>query len=213
MSKTQRPPVLSIRYLPLSAIKPDPKNPRRHPAKQVEQIAASIQTFGFNVPVLLDGAGVLIAGHGRLQAAQLLRLQTVPTIRIDHLTPAQRRAFMVADNQLTINAEWDEALLRDAVADLQAQEFPTELLGFNAAELAALCAPAAEPEPEGPDKDKSAALDWVLISFPRRKWKEIKSAVEVISAVPGVKVETTRDGERPATTTAPAERRPSAARL
>src|SRR5713101_873920 len=103
---TQR--VLSIEHRPLVSLQFDPQNPRRHNKKQIRQIARSIEIFGFNVPVLIDAQGQLIAGHGRALAAQLLGMTHVPTIRLEHLTEAQTRAFMIADNRLTENSVWDE---------------------------------------------------------------------------------------------------------
>src|SRR5260370_17126819 len=104
---------LSIEYRPLASLRFDPQNPRLHSKKQIQQIARSFEIFGFNVPVLIDGKGQLIAGHGRALAAQLLGLTDVPTIRLEHLTEAQIRAFMIADNRLTENSVWDDRLLAE----------------------------------------------------------------------------------------------------
>lgn len=93
---------LSIQYLPVGILKPDPKNPRLHSEKQVQQIARSIEAFGFNVPVLVNAQSQVIAGHGRLLACQVLGITEVPTIRLEHLTEAQARAFLIADNRLII---------------------------------------------------------------------------------------------------------------
>lgn len=90
---------LSIAYLSIDQLKPDPGNARQHSAKQVRQIANSIEAFGFNVPLLVDAEGNVIAGHGRLLAAKRLEWGQVPTIRLDHLSESQRRAFMIADNR------------------------------------------------------------------------------------------------------------------
>jgi hypothetical protein len=94
-------------YRPLSELKLDPKNPRAHSPRQVRQIARSIQTFGFNVPVLVDAKHKVIAGHGRILACQLVGWTEVPTICLDHLSEAQAKAFMIADNRLTENSVWD----------------------------------------------------------------------------------------------------------
>jgi ParB-like nuclease domain len=91
-------------------LKPSPRNPNFHPDKQIQQIAASSREFGFNVPILIDSQNEVIAGHGRREAAKLLGLQSVPVIRIEHLTEAQKRAFMIADNKLALNSEWDQEI-------------------------------------------------------------------------------------------------------
>src|ERR1700758_1651151 len=102
---------LEIISYPLAELKPDPANPRRHSKKQIRQIAKSINVFGFNVPVLVDAELNVIAGHGRLLASYELGIDKVPTLCLDHLTPAQARAFRIADNKLTENATWDERVL------------------------------------------------------------------------------------------------------
>ena len=98
---------------------PFARNPRTHSERQVEQIAASIAEFGFNNPILVDTKAGIIAGHGRLLAARKLQLTEVPVIVLDHLTEAQKRAYILADNQLALNAGWDEELLRVELAALQ----------------------------------------------------------------------------------------------
>ena len=97
---------VQVVYRGIHQLKPDPKNPRRHTAKQIRQIADSIAAFGFNVPILIDAELRVIAGHGRLLACRLLGREEVPTIGLEHLSPAQARAFMIADNRLTEIAGW-----------------------------------------------------------------------------------------------------------
>jgi DNA modification methylase len=118
-------------------LKPDPNNPRRHSKKQVRQIAASIEAFGFNVPILIDREGKVIAGHGRLAACHELGWSEVPTLRLDHLTPAQARAFMIADNRLTEISTWDDRLLAEQLKDLSLSglDFDLEITGFEVAEI------------------------------------------------------------------------------
>jgi ParB-like chromosome segregation protein Spo0J len=94
-------------------LKPYLRNPRTHSKKQIHQIAASIQEFGFNNPVLVDSENRIIAGHGRMDAAKLLGLQEVPTIVLGHLTEGQREGFLIADNKITLNAGWDLEVLDD----------------------------------------------------------------------------------------------------
>jgi DNA modification methylase len=123
---------LRIEYLPLADLKPYENNARTHSADQVAQIAASMRTFGWTNPILVDEAGNIIAGHGRLAAAIQLGLAEVPTIRLEGLTDQQRRALTLADNKLAMNAGWDEKLL---VAELQGLGDLQGLVGFSADEL------------------------------------------------------------------------------
>jgi DNA modification methylase len=147
------------------------KNPRTHSDDQVAQIAASIDEFGFNNPILVDTKAGIIAGHGRLLAAQKLGLEEVPVIVLDHLSEAQKRAYIIADNQLALNAGWDEDLLRAELAALQAEDFDLNLIGFEDDELARLLATQDAAEgltdedavPELPQSPVSVTGDlWVL---------------------------------------------------
>jgi ParB/RepB/Spo0J family partition protein len=97
---------LAIVYMALSQLSPDPKNPRRHSAWQIKQIARSIAAFGFVVPLLIDRHNRIVAGHGRYLAAQLLGMDVVPVIRLEHLTEAQAKALRIADNRLTERSLW-----------------------------------------------------------------------------------------------------------
>ena len=125
---------------------PYARNSRTHSAEQVAQIAASITEFGFTNPVLVDGAGNVIAGHGRLQAARMLGLTEVPCVDLSHLTDAQRKAYIIADNKLALNAGWDEELLRLEFEELTGMGFDLELTGFSLDEIDAL---TPEQIPEG----------------------------------------------------------------
>jgi DNA modification methylase len=128
---------LEIIFRPRAELKPDPANPRQHSRKQIKQIAKSISTFGFNVPVLVDAELNVIAGHGRLLACGELGMDEVPTLRLDHLTPAQARAFRIADNKLTENATWDDRLLAEQLRDLSLSglDFDIEVTGFEMGEI------------------------------------------------------------------------------
>src|ERR1700680_1717727 len=117
---------------------PYAKNPRTHSDTQIAQIAASIAEFGFNNPILVDTKAGIIAGHGRLLAARKMKLTEVPVIVLDHLTDAQKRAYIIADNQLALDAGWDEALLAAELAALQEDDFNVNLIGFEDEELAKL---------------------------------------------------------------------------
>src|ERR1700683_1903974 len=116
------------------------KNPRTHSDAQNAQIAASIAEFGFNNPILVDTKAGIIARHGRLLASRRLGLKEVPVIVLDHLTEAQKRAYIIADNQLALNAGWDEVLLRQELAALQAEDFNLDLIGFDDRDLSRVLA-------------------------------------------------------------------------
>ncbi len=132
-----RDPRVEIVYRPIDQLKPDPRNPRRHERKQIRKIADSIETFGFNVPILVDAELRVIAGHGRLLACRLLGRNEVPTISLEHLSEAQARAFMIADNRLTEIASWDDRLLGEQLRELSELnlEFSLEVTGFDMAEI------------------------------------------------------------------------------
>jgi DNA modification methylase len=131
---------LQIAWRPLGALIPYARNPRTHTDAQVAQIAASIREFGWTNPVLVDGANGIIAGHGRVLAARKLGLEQVPVIELAHMSEAQKRAYVLADNQLALNAGWDEALLRLELADLSELGFDLGLIGFAEGELERLLA-------------------------------------------------------------------------
>lgn len=128
----------AIEHLSTDALIPYARNSRTHSPEQVAQLARSIAQFGFTNPVLIDEHNTLIAGHGRVMAAQQLGLALVPAIRLGHLSDAQRRAYVIADNKLAEQAGWDMATLAREVEDLSAEGFDLDLLGFGDDELAAL---------------------------------------------------------------------------
>jgi site-specific DNA-methyltransferase (adenine-specific) len=146
---------------------PYAKNSRTHSAEQVAQIAASIKEFGFNNPVLIDEDHGIIAGHGRVMAAQKLGLQAVPCIRLAHLSDTQRKAYVIADNRLALNAGWDDQMLTVELQELDSESFDLSLLGFEADELNALLNPIKETEgltdedevPEVPEEPKTKPGD------------------------------------------------------
>ena len=145
---------IAVDYRPTSGLRLGRINPRVHRPRQVRQIAASIEAFGFIVPVLVDAQGNVIAGHGRVLAAQLLGFSAVPTIRLDHLSESQARAFMIADNRLTENSEWDERLLAEQLKTLTELEldFSLEVTGFEMGEIdLRIEGLSAEPEDDPAD--------------------------------------------------------------
>ena len=126
---------LKITYKPVADLIPYARNSRTHSDAQVAQIAASIKEFGWTNPVLLDGDNGIIAGHGRVMAAQKLGETQVPTIELGHLNPNQKRAYIIADNKLALNAGWDEQMLALEIQDLKDVGYDLELLGFDLNEL------------------------------------------------------------------------------
>jgi len=120
---------------PVKTLIPYANNARTHSTEQVKQIAASIKEFGFTNPVLIDGENGIIAGHGRVMAAELLKIDEVPCIELPHLTKAQKKAYIIADNKLALNAGWDIELLKTDFAELQELDFDLSLTGFNDIEL------------------------------------------------------------------------------
>jgi ParB-like chromosome segregation protein Spo0J len=128
---------LKIIYHQTEDLKLDPGNPRVHSKKHIGQIAESIRIFGFNVPILIDREGKVIAGHGRLLACRELAITEVPTLCLDHLTQAQARAFMIADNRLTEIASWDDQLLAEQLKDLSLSglDFSLVITGFEMGEI------------------------------------------------------------------------------
>ena len=135
-----------IERWPIDRLVPYERNARTHSPEQVAQIAASIQEFGFTNPILVDGKDGIIAGHGRLLAAKDLGLVEVPVVVLDHLTPEQKRAYVLVDNKLALNAGWDADLLQQEIMALSAVEFDLGLLGWSEDELAGML------DPEGIDK-------------------------------------------------------------
>ena len=129
-----------VEQIPVSDLIPYARNARTHSEQQVAQIAGSIQEFGFNNPVLIDAQNSIIAGHGRVLAAGRLKLQTVPCIRLTHLSDAQRRAYILADNRIALNSGWDTEMLANELSDLHADDIDLGLMGFDADELAKLLA-------------------------------------------------------------------------
>ena len=152
---------MQIEQIQLEALIPYINNSRTHSDEQVAQIAASIKEFGFNNPILVDKGNSIIAGHGRLQAARKLGLTEVPCVRLEHLTETQRKAYIIADNRLALNAGWDNELLSLELSELLKDDFDLDLLGFEADELDALL--GNEEEGEEPEKEKGNLSDRFLV--------------------------------------------------
>jgi len=132
---------LNVKYRKVEDLIPYVNNSRKHSDEQIAQISASIKEFGWTNPILIDGTSSIIAGHGRLMAARKLKIDEVPTIEISHLTDTQRKALVIADNKLALNADWDNTLLTIELDELLKDGFALDILGFNQDELAALLEP------------------------------------------------------------------------
>src|SRR4051794_11785778 len=161
-----------IENLPIQQLRRYGRNPRTHSKKQVQQIAKSIERFGFTNPVLVSDEREIIAGHGRVEAAKLLGWQEVPTLRLSHLDAAQRRAYVIADNKLALNAGWDRELLATELQGLIDIDFEVELTGFSLAEVDLIIEEDQESAvsgPTGPD-DEVPALQETPVSRSGDLW-------------------------------------------
>lgn len=144
-----------IEQIAPAALRPWARNARTHSRKQLRQIADSIESFGFTNPVLIDAENTILAGHGRVEAAKLLDLATVPCVRLEHMTPSQKRAYVIADNKLALNAGWDDTILAEELEALLAEPdlgFDLGVVGFETAEIDQLIEGLA-PEEEGDPAD------------------------------------------------------------
>jgi DNA modification methylase len=161
-----------IELWPIDQLRPYERNPRTHSDDQVDQLAASMMEFGWTNPILIDENAGILAGHGRLLAARKLGLAEAPVIRLEHLSEAQKRAYLIADNQLALQAGWSEELLGEELAWLREESFDLDLVGFDATELERLLAladgdagedDAEDDVPEPPEEAVSRPGDlWIL---------------------------------------------------
>jgi ParB-like chromosome segregation protein Spo0J len=144
-----------IERLPIAALRPNPRNARTHSKAQIRKIAASLRTFGFVTPIVVDETLTILAGHGRLEAARSEGLEQVPVVRLDHLTEAQKRAYVLADNKIAEQAGWDREMLAIELGELLTllpeEGFDIGLTGFEAAEIDPLIADAADTDPASED--------------------------------------------------------------
>lgn len=160
-----------IERWPTEKLVPYARNARTHSEEQVAQIAASIVEFGFTNPILAGSDGVIVAGHGRLAAAQKLGLDTVPVVVLDHLTPTQRRALIIADNRIAENAGWDDAMLRIELQSLQEDGFNLDITGFDADALAEIMAGEETTVDGQTDDDAVPEVSVTPISRPGDVWE------------------------------------------
>ena len=159
-----------IEQWPTAKLLPYARNARTHSDEQVAQIAASIAEFGFTNPILAGADGVIVAGHGRLAAAHKLGLELVPVVVLEHLSPTQRRALVIADNRIAENAGWDEAMLRIELVTLQDDDFDVSLTGFDADALADLLADEDGNGDGDTDDDAVPEITETPISRPGDVW-------------------------------------------
>lgn len=165
--KTEK--IMQIEQIPINELTPYTRNSRTHSAAQVDQIAASITEFGFCNPVLIDAQGEIIAGHGRVMAAKQLNIEQIPCIRLGHLTDAQKRAYVIADNKLAENAGWNEELLALELQELSELDFDLELIGFD-----------GKPEKQ---KKETQIDDWDLTDCYEPFWLVVRGPIEHMQEV------------------------------
>jgi DNA modification methylase len=161
---------LQVAMWPVDKLIPYARNARTHSDEQVAQVAASIVEFGWTSPILVGGDGVIIAGHARLLAARKLRMAEVPVIVLGHLTEAQRRALVLADNKLALNAGWDEEMLRVELQDLDVNGFNLDLIGFSEDELKVLLAGGEETTEGLTDEDQVPETEVAVVTVPGDVW-------------------------------------------
>ncbi|HAI4068313.1 TPA: ParB N-terminal domain-containing protein [Escherichia coli] len=157
---------LKIEYLPVGKLLRYAKNSRTHSDKQVEQLVNSIREFGFTNPVLIDEKNELIAGHGRLAAAEILEMDKVPAIRLSNLSEKQKKAYRIADNKLALNAGWDMQLLAEEVKELMDDDFDIDLLGFNDAELDEML---SDEQPQEEDDNSSPVVQIKYLAIDKER--------------------------------------------
>ncbi len=157
---------LKIEYLPVGKLLRYAKNSRTHSDEQVEQLVNSIREFGFTNPVLIDEKNELIAGHGRLAAAEILEMDKVPAIRLSNLSEKQKKAYRIADNKLALNAGWDMQLLAEEVKELMDDDFDIDLLGFNDVELDEML---SDEQPQEEDDNSSPVVQIKYLSIDKER--------------------------------------------
>lgn len=187
---------IEVKYRKVEDLIPYVNNSRKHSDEQVAQIASSIKEFGWTNPILIDGTNSIIAGHGRLMAARKLKMEEVPTIELSHLTDTQRKALVIADNKLALNADWDTTLLTIELDELLKDGFALDILGFNADELNALLEPEQvdgltdeDAVPEVPEEPKTKLGDIYQLGNHRLMCGDSTSIDAVEKLVNGVTID------------------------
>ena len=185
---------IQITYKPIQDLIPYARNSRTHSDAQVAQIAASIREFGWTNPILLDGENGIIAGHGRVMAAQKLGETEVPTIELGHMTDAQKRAYIIADNKLALNAGWDDEMLALELSDLQDAGYDLGLTGFDDGEIADLLGlegDEKEPSEKGSLSDRFLLPPFTVLNAREGWWQSRKRGWLAL----GIKSEEGRDAK------------------
>jgi ParB-like chromosome segregation protein Spo0J len=166
-SRTDEP--LRYEIWPIHRLKPNPKNPRRHSPEQISQLADSIREFGFTRPLVVDEANTLLAGHGAWLAAQEVGMTDVPVVVRTGLTDQQKRAYLIADNQLALNSSWDEERLRSEIDALERELFDLKLVGFSPEELDRILADLA-PEHVPIEEEAIPSPSTLAVTKPGDLW-------------------------------------------
>ena len=187
-----------LEIVPVSRLIPYKGNARTHTKKQIRQIADSITHFGFTNPVLIDDADEIIAGHGRVEAAKLLGLSGVPALRLSHLSDAEKRAYVLADNRLAEKAGWDHEILAIELSGLIELDFEVELTGFETPEIDLIIEEANESKDQspGPEDDRPELLDGPSVSQPGDLWVLGKHRVLCDNALDQKAYERLLDGDK-----------------
>src|SRR3989454_557275 len=191
---------MEIEYIPVRELRPYPNNARTHSKKQIQQIANSIAKFGFCNPVLIDDAKQIIAGHGRVEAAKVLGIDAVPTCRLSHLSEADKRAYILADNKLAEKAGWDKELLAIELQGFIDLDFEIELTGFEMPEIDLILEDAREQSgaSSGPEDDVpqcpsgpigSRTGDFWVLGNPRLLCADARDRTAYESLLEGAKAE------------------------
>lgn len=176
---------LKIDHVATDSLVPYARNPRTHSDAQVAQIAASMREFGWTNPILVDESGGIIAGHGRLLAARKLGMADVPTIRLAGLTKAQRKALVIADNKLALNAGWDDDMLTLEISELRGLDFDLTLTGFDIDELDRMDLSIGEVAlPSLPSGDKPE-FQQMTFTLHDSQAEQVKAAMDVAKAMGG----------------------------
>jgi ParB-like chromosome segregation protein Spo0J len=169
---------MKIEQIVLDELIPYANNARTHSEEQVLQIASSIKEFGFNAPVLIDKDKGIIAGHGRVMAAKKLGLKEAPCIRLEHLTEAQKKAYILADNRIAMNSEWDEQMLGLEIMNLKDDGFDIDNLGFSELEIKEFLKQIDEVDlPDLPIGDKEPFQQMTFILHDQQA-EQVKAAIE-----------------------------------
>jgi ParB-like chromosome segregation protein Spo0J len=177
-------PFPTYKTVSVASLVPYARNSRTHSPQQVDKIAASIREFGFLNPIIVDAENGIIAGHGRVMAAQKLGLADLPVIEASHLTEAQRRAYVIADNRLALDAGWDNEMLRIEIAELRSMDFDISLTGFEIEEIDAIQfdddAEADMPDLADGDREPFQQMTFTLHDD---QAEEVKAAMEKAKAM------------------------------